>query len=191
MYGMIATGFMLAGYVPYLQALWRREAKPHTFSWLLWGTVNAIICAVQVAGNGGAGAWAAGVVAVFNIGIGLYAIRGGERNITRGDWAIFLSVLAALPLWALTKDPVWSVVLVSIIDTLAFVPTLRKSWRRPHEEVASTFALGIAGFAFALMALDNYSFANICYPAKVIVTNALFVGSLLYRRRALDMALPA
>jgi hypothetical protein len=190
-FGVIGTGFMMAGYVPYLLALWRRRAKPHTFSWLLWGTINGIICAVQITQDAGPGAWAAGVAATFNIGIGLYAIRHGERNITRGDWAIFLTVLAALPLWQLTKDPMWSVILVSVIDTLAFIPTVRKSWHRPHEEVAMTFALGVFGFAFALMALKNYSFANVCYPAKVIVTNMLFVSSLMYRRRAVETACAA
>jgi uncharacterized membrane protein HdeD (DUF308 family) len=183
--GILGTVFMMGGFAPYLLALWRKQARPHAFSWLSWGLINAIIFTVQLTENAGPGAWTAGIAGFFNIGIGLYAIRGGERNITKTDWAVFITVLSAIPLWVLTKDPVWSVVLVSVIDTLAFIPTLRKSWHRPHEEVAATFVLGMLGFICALVAIENHSFTNVCYPVKVLVTNSIFIGTLLYRRRAL------
>lgn len=189
--GILGTCFLMAGFAPYLLALWRKEARPHAFTWLLWGLINAIVCAVQFTGNGGAGVWTAGVAAAFNFGIGFYAVRHGEKNITRADWGILLTVLAAIPLWALTKNPVASVVLVSVIDTLALVPTLRKSWHRPHEEVATTFAFGMVGFACSIYALDAYTFANICYPAKVLMTNALLISLLLYRRHAVARMCPA
>ena len=189
--GITGTVFLMAGYAPYLFALWNRQARPHAFSWLLWGFINAIVFAVQVSQQAGPGAWTVGVAALFNLGIGLYAIKGGERNITKSDWAVFLTVLMAIPLWALTKDPVWAVILVSVIDTLAFFPTLRKSWHRPHEEVAATFAFGIVGFLFALAALESYTFTNVCYPVKVLITNSLFISSLLYRRKVLAVACPA
>jgi hypothetical protein len=183
--GITGTVLLMGGFAPYLYALWRKTAKPHAFSWFLWGIINAIVCAVQVSQGAGAGAWTAGVAATFNLGITVYALKHGERNITRGDWAVLVSVLMALPLWVMTSNPVWSVILVSVIDTVAFYPTLRKSWNRPHEEVATTFVLGMAGFAFALMALDNPSFTNVCYPAKVILTNGIFVSCLFYRRMVL------
>ena len=105
---------------------------------------------------------------------------------TKSDWAILVTVLAAIPLWAVTKDAFWSVILVSVIDTLAFIPTIRKSWHRPHEEVASTFVFGFIGFAFALLALENPSFINICNPVKVLCTNAIFIACLMYRRHVMS-----
>jgi hypothetical protein len=190
-YGLLGTAFLMGGYAPYLVSLWRGTAKPHAFSWLLWGLINAIVFTVQAAGKAGPGAWTAGMAALFNLGIGLYALRRGERHITRGDWLVCGGALSAIPLWALTKDPLWSVVLVSVIDTLAFYPTLRKSWRRPHEEVATTFAMGLIGFALSLAALQAYNFTNVCYPAKVIVTNAVFILALLYRRKTGAATCPA
>jgi uncharacterized membrane protein len=184
--GIIGTCFLMAGFAPYIYALWKKTARPHAFSWLLWALIGAIVCAVQVSENAGPGAWTAGIAALFNLGIGLYAIKHGEKNVTKSDWAILVTVLAAIPLWAVTKDAVWSVVLVSVIDTLAFIPTIRKSWHRPHEEVAATFVFGFIGFAFGLMALENHSFTNICYPAKVLFTNSIFIACLMYRRHVLS-----
>lgn len=186
--GLLSTLFLMAGYAPYLLALWRKSAKPHAFSWFSWGVINAIVCAVQVSQDAGPGAWTSGIAALFNIGIAAHAVRFGEKHITRADWVIFISVLASLPLWALTKDPVWSVVMLSVIDTAAFLPTLRKSWHRPHEEVATTFALGIVGYGLALFATKDYGFASICFPLKVMVANGIFVACLLYRRKVLQKA---
>jgi len=47
------------------------------------------------------------------------------------DWYFFLAALAAIPLWLLTRTPLYSVVVVTVIDALAYVPTFRKSWHRP------------------------------------------------------------
>ena len=189
--GILGTAFLMGGYLPYLFAIWRGTARPHAFSWLSWAFINAIVFVVQVSENAGPGAWTSGIATCFNLGIGLFALRVGEKNITKTDWSIFLTVLLAIPLWAITKDPVWSVILVSIIDTLAFIPTIRKSWHRPHEEVMTTFVMGLIGFGCGLFAVQEYSFTTICFPAKVVVVNAIFIAVLLYRRRAVMTACTA
>jgi hypothetical protein len=184
-FGLLGAALLVTSALPYAHAFWRGAVRPHGFSWILWGLINAIVFAAQAQSGAGAGAWTAGVTALVNLLIGAMALRYGERNITRSDWAVFLSVLAALPLWAATQNPLWSVVLVSVIDTLAFWPTLRKSWHRPHEEAVLPFIMGGVGFACALAALENYSVTNYLYLLVVFVTNALFVTVLLLRRKSL------
>lgn len=189
--GLMGTVVLMGGFVPYILALYRKTAKPHAFSWLLWGLVNTIVCAAQISEGAGPGAWTSGVAAFLNISIGLYALRHGERDIAPADWIISGIALMAIPIWFAMEDPLWAVVLVSVIDTMAFLPTIRKSWLRPHEEVATTFVFGFVGFAFALAAVDNYSFTNICFQSKVMVVNALFIGMLVYRRRVTAVACAA
>ena len=181
-YGMLGVIFLLGSSVPYVIACWKKRAKPHAFSWILWALINAIVCAAQVADHAGAGAWSAGVTGFVNVCIAVYALKYGENNFTRGDWVVFLSALAALPLWIATKNPLWSVILVSIIDAFGFFPTVRKSWHRPYEEVLMTFLLGEIGFFFAFMAIENYSVTNWLYPGTVLLTNSVFIVTLLYRR---------
>lgn len=181
--GLMGTAVLMGGFAPYILALWRKTAKPHAFSWLLWGIVNAIVCAAQISEGAGPGAWTSGMAAFLNFCIGFYALRHGERDIAPADWLISGVALMAIPIWFAMKDPLWSVVLVSVIDTLAFLPTIRKSWLRPHEEVAATFVCGFAGFGLSLAAVDTYNFTNICFQSKVLVVNALFIGMLMYRRR--------
>jgi hypothetical protein len=181
-YGILGVVFLAASSVPYVIACWKKRAKPHAFSWILWSLINAIVCAAQVTSGAGAGAWSAGTTAFVNGCIAVYALRHGEKNITRSDWIMFLAGLAALPLWVLTKDPMWSVILVSVIDTFGFFPTVRKSWAKPYEEVLMTFVLGEIGFFFAILAIESYSLTNWLYPGVVLVTNSIFILTLLYRR---------
>ena len=181
-FGLLGVIFLMGSSVPYVIALWKRRAKPHAFSWILWSLINAVVCAAQVSDGAGAGAWPAAATALVNAGIAAYALKFGERNFTRSDWAVFLSALAALPLWVVTKDPMWSVILVSVIDTFGFFPTIRKSWHKPYEEVLMTFVLGEIGFFFALLAIENYSLTNWLYPGVVLATNSVFIATLSYRR---------
>lgn len=181
-YGILGVFFLLGSSVPYIYACWKKTAKPHAFSWILWSLITGVVCGAQVADHAGAGGWSAGVTSIVCGGIGLYALKYGERNFTRGDWIVFLSALAAIPLWIATKNPLWSVILVSAIDTVAFFPTMRKSWHRPYEEVLMTFVMGEVGFFFSILALENYTLTTCLYPGTVLVTNSIFTLTLLYRR---------
>jgi hypothetical protein len=187
-YGLLGVLFLSASSVPYIIACWKKSAKPHAFSWILWSLINAIVFAAQLTDHAGAGAWSSCTTAIVNGGIALYALKWGEKNITRSDWIVFISALSAIPLWIATKDPMWSVILVSVIDTFGFFPTMRKSWKKPYEEVLMTFVLGEFGFFFSLLALEHYSLTNWLYPVVVLVTNSTFIATLLYRRRVLHRA---
>jgi hypothetical protein len=184
-FGILGVLFLMGGLVPYVVAILRRTARPHAFSWCLWALINAIVFAAQWTEQAGAGAWTAGITAVINGGIAVYAWLYSGIKITRFDWAIFILALSAIPLWIATHDPLWSVILVSIIDSVAFLPTLRKSWHHPASEVLMTFVLGGIGFACAIAAMENYKITNWLYPGVVLMTNTIFIAVLLYRRHVL------
>jgi hypothetical protein len=186
-FGIMGVVLIIGCAVPYFVALWKKTAKPHVFSWVLWCLINAIIFAAQTVSGAGAGAWTAGAAVLTCGAIAAYALKYGEKDFTLSDWAIFLMALAALPLWAATKNPLWSVILVSVIDTVAFLPTLRKSWNKPHQEVALAFFVGGVGSACGLVAMEDYSFTNCIYPLVIVVVNTLFTATLLYRRHVLRL----
>lgn len=39
----------------------------------------------------------------------------------------------ALPLWYITTDPLWSVVILTTLDLLGFAPTSRKAYVHPYK----------------------------------------------------------
>lgn len=174
------------GMVPYVVAILRRQTKPHIFTWFIWGLISAIVTSVQFSKGGGAGAWAMAVVALSCLGIAALACKYGEKDITRSDWLAFLTALLAIPLWYFTSDPIWSVLLVSAIDAVAFYPTIRKSWLKPLEESVFNFVCGNIRFLLAIFALEQFSLTNVLYPLTVVVLNTGFIVMVLWRRRLLS-----
>lgn len=181
--GLLAAFIGLYAYWPYLRDIFRGKTRPHVFSWGIWGILTSIAFAAQINEGAGAGAWVTGLFAVFTLTIFALAFKYGEKAIARGDWAMLAGALLAIPLWLLTRDPLWSVILVCGIDVLAFIPTFGKSWRKPHEETLQTYALCALSFFLSLFALETLNLTTILYPATLVGTNMAFVMMVLWQRK--------
>ncbi|MBI1362613.1 MAG: hypothetical protein GC134_01375 [Proteobacteria bacterium] len=187
------TAAALGGYsqLYYIFVILRGRARPHMFSFLIWGTVMGIAAAAQWSAGAGAGVWWTTVSALGCLGIALLAVFKGEKNITRSDRMALIAAFSAIPLWYATKEPLFSVLLVTTIDVVGFYPTFRKSYIRPFEESALAFFIGGFSSFLSVLALGAFTATTVLYPAIIAVTNAVFVSMLLWRRRALGSTMEA
>jgi len=176
---------MLCSRTVYFAGILRGRTHPHVFSWIIWGTISSIGFAAQVAEGAGPGSWARGFGSVTCFVLVFISFFKGEKDIRRGDWLTLAVALSAIPLWVITKTPFWSVLIVCFIDTIGYLPTLRKSWLKPQEEQAISYLFSCLGAAFSLVAIKQYTPSTWLYPAVLTVTNGsmwIFLGA---RRRAL------
>lgn len=183
--GIAATVIALASYVPYFRDIIARKTKPHAFTWLIWGVLTGIAFVGQLVGHAGPGAWVTGFTAVICLAIAAIAAVSGERYIARLDWIALAGAGLALIVWFLTRGPLLSVILITIIDNIGFVPTLRKSYYRPGEETMSTFMLSGLKWVLGIVALDHLSVTTALFPFSIVVASWLFVVMLLVRRKQL------
>ncbi|MDD5585896.1 MAG: hypothetical protein PHY92_02935 [Alphaproteobacteria bacterium] len=183
--GLLSIALFIVGYSRYFWHIFKGQTKPHAFSWLVWGIITAIAFFAQNSDNAGPGAWTTGFGAVVYFVIAGLALFRGERDIKRSDWLAFTGALAAIPLWYLTGDPLSAVVLIAIIETLAFFPTIRKSYAKPHEETLFMYTMEILRFVPAIFALEHYSAVTLINPLYTIVLNGAFIVMALWRRAAL------
>ena len=187
--GIVAVVLTFTGYVPYLRDTIKQKTKPHIYTWFVWGFVTALAFALQIQAHAGTGAFvtlAAAIVCLFIFLLGLKHPKA-ERNITTADTVFLIAALAALGLWVLAKQPVVSIILLSTIDMLGFIPTIRKSWRKPHEETLSSYATNTFRFALAIIALQHYTIVTALYPITWIIANGIFSIFLVVRRKQLDL----
>lgn len=175
-------------YVFYIREIFSGKTHPHAFSWLIWALVAAVVFLAQVTEGAGTGAWVTGFTMVICSVIALLAIRRGEKRITMTDWISFIGALAAIPVWRMTADPFYAVLLVVLIDALGFYPTFRKSWNKPEDETLIAYALNGFAFLLSLFALDQLNGTTALYPAFVAVANGAFVIMAMGRRYALKGA---
>lgn len=182
-----AIGLTFVLFFPYIRSIRRGGTRPHVFSWVIWGIGTFIVFFAQLAGDAGLGAWPIGVSAGITSYIALLAYRNrGDTHITRLDWAFLIAALSALPFWFATSDPLWAVVILTIVDLAGFGPTIRKAHTRPHDESVVFFGLAGVRNAVAIAALEHYSMTTLLFPAAVGLACVLFAIYLIYRRRAMS-----
>ena len=180
--GIISLVLVLSSVMPYIITTYSGKTKPHLFSWIMWTIPTAIVFAGQLVSDAGPGGWATGLTMLFNIFILVLAWKSADKNIKPSDWFFLIAGLAAIPLWLVTKNPLYSVMLVTFIDIIAYGPTLRKSWDMPHQENALAYFMLLPKHIVSLFAMNDYSLVNILFPWAMIVVNGLMVLFLLMRR---------
>ena len=184
--GLASLAIALVSYLPYIRSIFVAKTRPHAFSWLVWGTVSMIAFVAQISEKAGAGSWVTGFSATMCLGVGVLAIFRGEKQIARSDWISFLLTLSAIPLWIATKDPLWSVLLVTGIDAAAYYPTFRKSYAKPDEELALRYVLTAVKHFLSLAALENYTLVTAVYPFVSFFMEVAVAVFLMERRFALS-----
>lgn len=173
--GVIATFY-------YIVTIFQGKTKPHCFSWLIWGLIATIIFLAQYKENAGPGIWGAGMIAGSCLIVLILSFRYGEKDIARSDWAILCLCLMAIIPWVILHDAFWSVVLVTFIDALAYIPTIRKCWSKPHEESLFYYITVSVIFGLSLISLTNFTFTTALYPFVIGIVNTIFISGVLFRR---------
>ncbi len=184
-FGAIAAVLALFSSYLYIRDIFRGNTKPHTYTWLIWAIVTTIAYFAQLVSGGGPGSWATGVAALVTIFTLLLSLKGnyGTKDITKFDKiCLVLAVFSILP-WLLTKSILWSVLLATFIDLIAFFPTMRKTWNAPKSESLGSMYVDAVKHALSTVAMGRYSLITLIYPLSVLITKFVIIGEIVYLRK--------
>ena len=181
---MAAVGLNIIAFWPYIIDTIQRKTKPHMYSWLVWTIITGIVFVGQLADGAGAGAWSTGITTVINLVIFLLSIKRGTSDITLSDKLCLGSAFLVLAFWAFSNSMELSIVMVTIVDVLAFFPTIRKSYRKPKEETFITYPLSTLRCVLGILAIANYSVTTCLYPLAMFMMYGIVTTILLYRQPA-------
>ena len=185
--GIIAVIITFVGYIPYIRDTIKGKTKPHVYSWFIWAFVTFIIFALQVLGHAGAGALTTLATAFLCLIIFILGMRNGHKDITKFDTVTFVISLIAIGIWVFAKQPVISTILIVTINTLANLPTIRKSWKDPHSETLFTWEMGAVRNFLGILALANYSLLTWLYPVTNLLINIIESTILIVRRKQIKL----
>ena len=187
LFAFLAIAVSVIRYGTYLWSIYKKETKPHVFSWFNWGLVTGIGAYAQFQLDGGPSAWVLTVVASTCLFIAFVALFVGEKKITRSDWVAFIGALLAVPVWLLTDNPLFALFVVIVIDILSYYPTIRKSWNDPWgEPPVSYFWAGLRYF-LALFAVPDPQFSTLLYPLFLMASDWGVALFLIVRRKSKAM----
>lgn len=181
--GILAALIAIAGYLPYLRGVRAGVVEPHPYTWLVSSIVSGVILAGQIADGAGVGALPTATSLFFTFIIFLYSLKYGLKHITKVDSLFLVLAAASFVPWLLTNDPTLSVVLAVVIDLIAFVPTIRKTWVAPTTESAVLYGLNIVRHVLTLFSLESYTIATTLHSIVMAVSNAIITAIIFTRRR--------
>ncbi|MFA6308117.1 MAG: hypothetical protein WCS88_00090 [Patescibacteria group bacterium] len=184
-FGILATVLGIISFWPYLKDILHKKTKPHVYSWLVWTIIQTVGVLAMIKGGASFGALGLAVGTLFCITIFLLAFKYGTRNITKLDTFLLISALIIIVFWLIQKDPLISVILVTIIDTIAFMPTYRKTYLAPYTETLSAYYLLASANLLSIFAIADYSLTTTLYISTLVVTDTIMIFLLIFRRNVI------
>ena len=182
--GIFTVVLAFIGYMPYLRDTFEGKTKPHLISWFLWTLVSFIAFGLQWSKGAGAGSYANFAMGLICFTLFLASFKNGTKQIKSLDILFFAMAVLATILWLVIDMPVWSIVLVVLIDVFSFVPTFVKSWSKPWQETFSTWILNTVRQGLILLSLQEINIVTALFPLYALIANSLFCTLLIIRRKA-------
>jgi hypothetical protein len=167
----IAAIIAFIGNVPYLWDVIKKRIQPHPYTWLVWMIVSGVTFFGGLSRGAGIGALPTGVSEIFTVIIFFFSLQYGFSQITKTDTYFLIVALAGLIPWAITKDPTISVIIVVLIDLVAFIPTLRKTWLFPKTENPILYSTNSLRHLLTLFSLEAYNVATMLHSLVMILVN--------------------
>ena len=184
LFSAIAIALTFFAFYPYIRSILKEQIKPHVFSWVIWGSTTFIAFLAQLDAGGGVGAWPIGISGIITIYVAFLAyVKKSDITITLADWCFFLSALASLPFWYFTSDPLWAVIILTVVDVLGFGPTVRKAFSFPFDEDLSFFFIFMLRNLIVILALEQHSLTTVLFPAAIAAACFSLIVMVLYRRK--------
>ena len=181
--GIIASLIGTGCFIPYIKDIFKKKTKPHIYTWLIW-TILQVTGVIAMLKNGaGIGVLALGTGSVLCAYTCILSIKYGTKNITKFDSLCLIGALASIVVYILMKDPLLAIILISAIDFVGFLPTLRKSYLEPYSETITMFAFFSISGLFTMLALKEYTIVTSLYPLTLIGINIIATVVLYVRRK--------
>jgi hypothetical protein len=174
----------LIGSTSYVVATIKGKAKPNRVSWGLWALAPLIAFAAELGQGVGIQSLLTFMVGFGPLMVFIASFVGKKAywKITKFDWWCGGLSLAALALWAITRDGNVAIFFAILADALAAVPTIAKAYKDPKSESYPVFLFGGISAGITLLTIDNWSFANYGFPAYIFAICALMVGLITFPR---------
>ncbi len=183
--GLISIFLQFGDYFFYFRGLINKTAKPHFFTWFIWGISMWIVFFIQYSNGAEAGSWATAVSGIFTSIIALVALFQKNFKYSLMDWISLFLAFVALTLWLWFNEALYAIVLIVFIDLVGYIPMLKKSYKDPFSEPILAWMFSSIKYIPAIMAMGNISFITILYPLTLIMVNSSFTLFLLFRRNKL------
>lgn len=182
-FALASLAIHVVGAVPYVRGILKKDVVPHPFSYLTWFVLTVVNFVVLW--KSGAN-WSLLPAAAHVLFCAYYAYAGfvsyDRLRPTRFDaWCLAFSLLA-LPV-SFTPAYGYATFVAIVVDAVAFLPTIRKTWKHPSTEYAFPWFVAALYPLCLFFAIGSPSWENASFWLYSATANLLFTAMILQRRR--------
>jgi hypothetical protein len=181
--GLLAGIVSIVDPIPYIRDVRRGLTRPHRGTWLIWSVLGVTAFWANLADGGTWSLAMIGVQALTMSVVFLLSLRYGVGGVSRAELALIALAGAGVLGWALSSHPVVATAFVVAADLIGVALMLPKTWRDPHSETLSTFALASLAGVLSAIAVGALDPGLLLYPAYFACANG-GVAALIVLRRA-------
>lgn len=182
---IIAASLVVIAYIPYFKDIFARKTKPHLFTWLIWGITQGTAIAALLHGGGKFGSISLIVGAILVFVVFLLSFKYGTKDITTSDRFILISSLLAIVVWWKLDNPLAAVLMISAIDGMGYIPTVRKSFKDPWSETLSFWGIMTIICFLTIFANAEYNLLTVTYLLVLFIANLSVFLLCFFRRRTI------
>ena len=180
-----ASGLLITiSAVPYISDIFRLKTKPERATWFIWSVLLTIAFFAQFAKGGTWSLITTGIDGLIVIIIFILSIKYGMGGASRLDIVALIVSGIGLVLWYLTNEPLYALLITIVIDMLASMLTVVKTYKEPSTETFSAYMICGTGGLLGAFAVGTLNFSLIIFPLWICVMNyAIGFTILLGQRR--------
>ena len=181
---VISAILMIAGGYVYFRDTLAGITKPNRVSWFMFAL--APLVSLGAAFSEDADVWSSVRVIVGGIVPAvIFAASFVNKNsywrLTRFDLICGVLSFAALVFWLLVDSPLIAVLLASLSNGLAAVPTFFKAWNYPETETRMIFITSFLSSILIIPVIPEWTIVNSAFQISLIVSTALLLLA-VYRK---------
>lgn len=178
---LVFAGSLIAilTYFPLWKQIRSGKAKQNLLTWVLWGTLDAVVAATIVVQDG---SWLLPIVYTFGSGVTVLIIK---RHGDKASWTWFETLVASLVIvsvvvWYLTTDAIATVASTCAM-LIAGIPQLKDAWQKPREMPLAAYTMYAVANILCAAGGADWSVKERFYPASGAVF-CLLITALSARR---------
>ena len=174
-FGLLGSILTALCFIPYIATTLQCKTKPNRATWWVWGINGSVLCLGNLAAGADYTMLPLICAVVAQLCIAILSIKHGEGGWNRFDRRCLIASGISFILWRVLNYDLIAIILPLLIDILAALPTLKKSYHEPESEDLLTYILYTFGGLFTVLAVTNWSFEIAITPLYVLFINALIV----------------
>lgn len=181
-FGIVGGIFSAIAFIPYIIEIIKKGVKPNRASWIIWNVTNTILLVSYFSVGARETIFLPIVYFACAFIVLLLSLKYGVSAWSRLDYVSLTVSGLSLIIWFLTKNPLLALLMNLVMDTVAYLPTIKKSYIDPLSESRIAWLFFFLGSFLNLFAINSVSFGIIIYPIINVITNGVLV-IILFRKK--------